>query len=449
MGPTAFDIAAHLRLWHVGPFVGLLLLIAILPLACPRWWESNLHKLLVSGLAALPVAVLFGWFGFATPAGLEAGARVMNALHEYASFIVLLGSLYVVSGGVHLSGDLEARPLVNTAFLAGGAILSNVIGTTGASMLLIRPVLRTNSERRYTVHVPIFFIFLVSNIGGALTPVGDPPLFLGYLRGVPFFWTAVHVWPVWLVTVGLVLLVFFGLDSWFYRKEPRDLLRADVERVVPLRLSGKRNILLLGGIVASVLFLSPVEGHHDLRSYFLREIVMIAMAAASWIWTPRAPRAANRFTFGPILEVAAIFLGVFLTMIPATMLLAERGGVLGVTAPWQYFWASGLLSSFLDNAPTYVAFTAMACGSVGPLSCTSAEHLGTLATGTGAPLLAAISCGAVFMGANSYIGNGPNFMVKAIADQVGYRMPNFFGYCGWALAVLVPIFGLVTLLFFT
>lgn len=446
-GDASSGLGEHFGVPTILPFVALLLGIALFPMILPHWWESNRNKLLVAFAAALPVLILLAVLGLGSPVGAAAGRLLVHALREYFSFIVLLGSLYTIAGGIHLRGDLRGTPLVNSLFLGGGAILANLIGTTGASMLLIRPVLRTNSQRGYARHVPIFFIFLVSNIGGALTPLGDPPLFLGYLRGVPFFWTLVHAWPAWLLTVALVLGLFFALDSWYYSKESKARLEEDRAHVEPLGLEGAINLLLLGGVVGSVLFLSPVEGHHDLRSYYLREIVMIALSVASWFLTPRLIRKKNSFGFGPILEVAALFIGIFVTMIPATVLLEARGASLGLQEPWQYFWATGTLSGFLDNAPTYVTFGALACGHVGIEACPTAEHLGSLAVGAGSPLLLAISLGAVFMGANSYIGNGPNFMVKAIADEAGYKMPSFFGYCGWAAVCLLPVFFIVTMLF--
>jgi len=440
-------LASQMHLWHALPFVGLLLCIAILPMVAPHWFEHNRHKLSVALAWAAPVLILFGYHALAgTAFAQEASRSLLHALKEYFSFIVLLGSLFVISGGIFLRGDLEGKPAVNTAFLAIGAVIANVIGTTGASMLLIRPLLRTNHQRRRTVHIPVFFIFLVSNIGGALTPIGDPPLFLGYLRGVPFFWTVQHVWPIWSTAVVLLLAVFFALDSWFYSQEDAAALTADRGHVVPLGFDGKLNFLLLGGVIASVLWLSPGE-EPSFRDWYAREIAMIALAAVSVAATARAIRQRNAFTFGPILEVAALFVGIFITMIPATMLLEAHGAELGVSRPWQFFWATGALSSFLDNAPTYVTFAALACGSVGPEVCPSAEQLGTLTTGAGLPLLLAISTGAVFMGANSYIGNGPNFMVRAIAEENGYKMPSFFGYMGWAALILLPTFALLTLFF--
>ena len=441
--------AASLPIWTVLPFAALLLCIALLPLAAPRFWESNLRKLLVAAACSLPVLALVLWHVAVRPTGPEALGHLAHAVREYASFIALLASLYVIAGGIFLRGDLKATPAVNTAFLAVGAVLANLVGTTGASMVLIRPILRTNAERRNVKHIPVFFIFLVSNVGGALTPIGDPPLFLGYLRGVPFAWPLLHAWPIWLLGVGVVLVAFFALDTWSYRLETPAARAVDRVRVEPLGLDGWGNLLLLGGVVASVLLLSPAEGVHDLREWHLREAAMVALAGVSLAVTPRAVRARNVFSFGPILEVAALFAGIFVTMLPATLLLEVHGGELGLHAPWHFFWATGALSSFLDNAPTYVTFASVACGELGPGVCESATRLGGMAASPeGIPILLAVSVGAVFMGANTYIGNGPNFMVRAIAEEAGVRMPSFFGYMVWALVVLFPVYLLVTAVFF-
>jgi Na+/H+ antiporter NhaD/arsenite permease-like protein len=410
-------LGASLPLCWVLPFAGLLLGIAILPLAAPRWWEKHHNKALVSLGFGLPVAVL---------TGLRDPAPVLHELSEYVSFIILLGSLYVIAGGLVLRGDIKATPAVNTLFLAVGALLANVVGTTGASMLLIRPLLRTNSERRFVRHIPVFFIFLVSNIGGALTPLGDPPLFLGYLRGVPFVWT-LRLAPVWAVTVGLVLAVFFLWDRAAYATEKLADVERDLASQVPLSLAGKRNLLLLAGVVGAVLLPTP-----------WREVGMATLAALSLALTPGGLRKENGFSFGPIIEVAILFLGIFLCMVPALAILQARGGELGLRSPWQFFWATGLLSSFLDNAPTYLTFLSLAQG----------LHLSPEILGIPHRMLQAISAGAVFMGANSYIGNGPNFMVKAISDEANVKTPSFFGYMALSAGVLLPIFALVTLLFF-
>jgi Na+/H+ antiporter NhaD/arsenite permease-like protein len=409
---------APLPLYSVAPFVAMLVAIAALPLARPRWWDSNRNKLRVAALLAAPVFVLYL---------VREPAALVHTASDYVSFIVLLGSLYVIAGGVLLRGDLEARPLVNTAFLAAGAVLASVVGTTGASMLLIRAVLQTNRERARVVHTVVFFIFLVSNIGGLLTPLGDPPLFLGYLAGVPFTWTF-GLWLPWLVMTGALLAVYFVWDSIEYARETETSRRRDRARIEPLSLRGTQNVLWLIGVVAAVVFLRAPA----------REIVLVVLAGLSLWRTPREIRRANRFTGHPMVEVAVLFLGIFVTMMPALELLHRRGGELGVREPWQFFWATGVLSSFLDNAPTYLAFLALGQG------------LGLPPAVVGVPesILAAISVGAVAMGANTYIGNAPNFMVKAVAEEAGVRMPSFLGYMAYSGAVLLPLFVAVTLLFF-
>jgi len=405
-------------LYWVLPFAVMLLAIAVCPLRMAHWWERNANKLLVSSLLGLPVAGLYL---------VREPKALVHMGEEYVSFILLLAALYVISGGIRLTGDLEATPLTNAAFLAVGAGLASFLGTTGASMLLIRPLLQTNRERARVRHTVVFFIFLVSNVGGLLTPLGDPPLFLGYLRGVPFTWTF-RLWGHWLFAVVVLLLVYLGWDWVQHARESPSALRRDRTERTPLRLQGALNGVWLLGVVAAVAFLrAPV-----------REAVMIALAALSLWRTPEAIRRANGFTSYPIAEVAVLFFGIFLTMIPALELLRGRGGELGVREPWQFFWAAGMLSSFLDNAPTYLTFLALAQG----------LGLADQVVGVTHAVLAAISVGAVFMGANTYIGNAPNFMVKAIAEEAKVPMPSFLGYMVYSGAVLLPLFGAVTLVFF-
>lgn len=432
--------------WSIIPFAGMLLSIALMPMIAHHWWESNKNQLLVALGWASPVLGYLLYLGFTDHMGVGHSAflSIEHAIAEYVSFIALLGSLYIISGGILLRGDLQGKPVVNTSFLAIGAVLANVVGTTGASMLLIRPMLRTNSERSHTWHIPIFFIFLVSNVGGALTPIGDPPLFLGYLRGVPFFWTLEALWSIWVPVVGFLLAIFFVMDTVLYGREDAPHRADDNAHVEPLRLEGSFNFLLLAGVIASVLLLSPVHGEPSFRDYYAREIAMALLAGASVLWTSRSIRERNAFNYGPILEVSALFVGIFIAMIPATKLLETHGAALGLTEPWQYFWASGTLSALLDNAPTYVTFAAMACGA--DAACTDANNLAPLALGESSKLLQAIALGSVFCGAGSYIGNGPNFMVRAIAEQSGYKMPSFFGYTGWALLILGPTYLLMTLI---
>ncbi len=421
--------------WMVVFFVAMLLSIAILPLTkLEHWWEHNRNKLIVSGLlSAYPLVYL-------TVLQPDIQALEHSILGEYVPFIILLGTLFYVSGGILFTGDLKATPMTNLKFLAFGTLIASVVGTTGASMLLIRPVLRTNMERKNKVHVVVFFIFLVSNVGGSLLPIGDPPLFLGYLRGVPFLWT-LNLWKEMLLVAGALLIIFYLLDSHFYKKESRADIAEDNAHVEPLRVQGLLNLIWLAGIVVCVALVREEHGP------FLREALMVACAVASKFTTPPGLREKNQFTWFPILEVAALFIGIFITMIPALMLLKANGGQLGVDSDAKFFWATGILSSFLDNAPTYLVFFETAQGMVASGALTG-EMLPV--AGGQIPLLTltAISCGAVFMGANTYIGNGPNFMVKAIAEEAGVRMPSFFGYMRWSLSLLVPLFLLATLVFF-
>ncbi len=420
-------------MWMLTFFVIMLLSIAVLPLTkLEHWWHKNENKLLVGMvLAAYPLI----WVTFLT----HNYSALFHVIEEYISFIVLLGTLFYVSGGILLKGDLQAKPSTNLKFLIFGTSIASIIGTTGASMLLIRPLLRTNHERRYKVHIVIFFIFLVSNIGGSLLPIGDPPLFLGYLRGVPFLWT-LGLWKQMALVCVLLLTGFYLLDSHFWKRESDSVKKWDASTVEPIAVHGKSNIIWLMGIVLCVALIKPEYG------LFLREAAMIGCAVASKFTTKGNIREQNRFSWFPILEVAALFIGIFLTMIPAQMLLSARGGELGVDSPAKFFWITGLLSSFLDNAPTYVVFFETAKGMVeqGLLSGTMVSDTIQVPT----IVLQAISVGAVFMGANTYIGNGPNFMVKAIAEEQKIEMPSFFGYIKWSAMVLIPCFILVTLVFF-
>jgi Na+/H+ antiporter NhaD/arsenite permease-like protein len=430
--PHAAPLGDVLPLWSVAPFALLLLAIAVVPLAAPHFWESHRSKALVSAALGVPVAVAIA---------LRAPQLLGHVALEYASFMALLGALFVIAGGIVLRGDLRATPAVNTGFLAAGAVLANLIGTTGASMLLIRPLLQTNlPERRHVRHLAVFFVFVVANCGGLLTPLGDPPLFLGYLRGVPFTWT-LRLVREWAFVVGVLLAIFFVLDAVAVRREPVDV-RRDRAEYRPLALAGVQNFVYLIGVMLLVLG-SPMLPEGAIREG-VRLGGLVAMAGLSLATTPRALRRENGFTFGPIVEVAVLFAGIFATMIPALEILRARGASFGVHEPWQFYWLTGALSSFLDNAPTYLTFLSLAQSLGGGADATVAVAGGDVS----ARLLAAISCGAVMMGANSYIGNGPNFMVKAIAEEQGVTMPSFFGYLGWAAVFLLPLFGLVTLLFF-
>jgi Na+/H+ antiporter NhaD/arsenite permease-like protein len=433
-GASAEALGARLPAWSVVPFGLMLLAIAVLPMVAPHFWDRNRNKALVSLVLGGPVAL---WIGLLDP------AAVLHTAHEYTAFVVLLGALFVISGGVVVRGTLAGTPGVNTVLLALGAVLASLIGTTGASMVLVRPLLRANSVRRDKTHVVVFFIFVVANAGGLLTPLGDPPLFLGFLRGVPFLWT-LRLAPIWLLVNGALLLVFYVVDSTLFRREdlatPGDLDEIAVAHEVPVSVAGGLNFVWLAGIVAVLLAAGTL---HLPRG--VQEAGMLLLVLLAWVTTPRALREENGFGFGPIVEVAALFAGIFATMIPALAVLNARGGELGVRTGWQFFWASGLLSSFLDNAPTYLTFASVGSGLLG----TDAADLGQLlAHPDGAAILTAVSAGSVLMGANTYIGNGPNFMVKSIAELSGVQMPGFFRYMLWSGLILLPLFVAVTLVFF-
>ena len=439
-------------LWVI-PFALFLLAIAVLPLVAPHFWERNRNKGLVAAVLGLPVAV---WL-LVGPA--EGAHWLLASLEEYVAFIVLLGALFVITGGIYLKGSLAGTPIVNTAFLGIGALIASFIGTTGASMLLIRPLLRANRTRVKRAHIVVFFIFVVSNGGGMLTPLGDPPLFLGFLRGVPFLWTF-RLFQEWALVNGVLLVVFNLLDQAIFNREEKLRPGSQLEEVQkvkePLSIEGKQNLLYLVGVIA-VIYLVGTYGSRisssDTVQKGLQVAGMLAMAALSLRTTPKPIRVLNRFSYAPILEVAVIFIGIFVTMVPALKILEAWGedGTIKIDQSWQFFWASGALSSFLDNAPTYLTFATLACGVVGRETATTIDpgNLSELlAYANGVAYLTAISCGAVFMGANTYIGNGPNFMVKAIAEENQVRMPSFFGYMLWSVGILVPLFVLVTFLFF-
>ena len=437
--------------WSVLPFAAYLLVIAVVPLFLGHFWEKNRNKFIVALAASIPAAVYL-----LTSHG---GHLLVDSLKEYVAFIVLLASLFVISGGVVLKGSLAGTPIVNTAFLALGAVLASFIGTTGASMLLVRPLLRANERRMRKVHIVIFFIFIVSNGGGMLTPLGDPPLFLGFLRGVAFLWTLQLLAP-WALVNGMLLVLFNVLDQAVLNKEELERKGSQLEEVQlgkePVRILGLVNFLWLLGVIGincAVGYFGRKHGWNDDLQKLLLVGGMGAMAGLSILTTSRELRRANKFTWGPIIEVAVIFIGIFVTMVPATLLLEEMGksGEIRMTSAWQFFWGSGALSSFLDNAPTYVTFASLACGVVGGQvgQTIDPSNLGQLlAHPQGVLFLKAVSCGSVFMGANTYIGNGPNFMVKAIAEEGGVKMPSFFGYMAWSIGILIPIFVFVTLLFF-
>ncbi|MDD5349594.1 MAG: sodium:proton antiporter [Chthoniobacteraceae bacterium] len=412
--------------WLLLPFVAMLLAIALLPFAAPRHWEER-HPWWALVLGALSA----GYYLFIR----RDPVPVLHAAHEYVSFLVMIGSLFVVAGGIHLVVKGEARPWMNLLFLALASVVSNLIGTTGASMLLIRPWIRMNKYRITNYHI-VFFIFLVSNVSGCLTPIGDPPLFLGFLKGIPFWWTLQHCWRPWAFGVLALLGIFYVLDVLNFHKAPRPVRERATARET-WRFGGLHNLLFLGMILGSVFVKHPA---------FLREGIMAAAALASWATTRREVHLANDFTMGPVKEVAWLFLGIFATMIPALQYLQVHAASLGLRSEWDFYWATGLLSGVLDNAPTFLAFLATAFGLAGldletGMPVFLASHAGKLA---------AISVSAVFFGAMTYIGNGPNFMVKAIADRAKVETPGFFGYVlRYALPFLLPVLFLVGILFFS
>ncbi len=445
-------LGAQLPLVSVLPFVVLLLAIAVAPLLAPRWWHSNRNKALVAALVALPVLLQLG-FAMGEPGRAVLGEKA----HEYLGFIVVIGALFVITGGIHIEGSLSGTPLVNTGMLGIGALLANVVGTTGASVLLIRPLLRANKSRRRTTHIVVFFIFIVANCGGLLTPVGDPPLLLGFLKGVPFEWT-LRLWPQWLTVSAVLLFVFNAWDQWVFDREERERPGSQLEQVMahePLRIRGAAAMAALGGVLVTIVLAGRAASGGLSWVPGTQEAIIGALAVTAYVATPHDNRKDNAFTFGPIVEVAVVFAAIFVTMAPVLEILnawsqgarTVLGMSFGVSQPWQYFWTTGALSSLLDNAPTYLAFAASAAGLQGVPA--HGPYIGSLAIDPdGARILAAIATGSVFMGANTYIGNAPNFMVKAIAEENGIKMPSFFGYMAYSCGILLPIFVAITLLFF-
>lgn len=440
------SLGQNLSVLTVLPFVALLGFIAICPLFFAHWWEKNQNKGIIVGLLSVPLALYLIFL-----VDVNWSHDLLEKIKEYISFMILLGALYIISGGIYVKGSLNGTPLANTCILALGAVIASIIGTTGASVLLIRPLLRANKSRQNKAHIVVLFIFIVSNCGGLLTPLGDPPLFLGFLKGVPFEWT-LQLWPQWLL-VNLLLLVIFNVwDQFALDKEEKERAGSQLEEVMkhePIGIQGMLNFVFLAGIVATIFF----SGQFSFR-WGVSELLMLVIAGLAYFTTPKENRENNKFTFAPIIEVAVLFIGIFITMAPALQILNswgkdERevfGFAFGMKDPMQFFWASGALSSFLDNAPTYLTFAATACG-IEKIAVDDTPYLAQLVKA--APkLLAAVSCGSVFMGANTYIGNGPNFMVKAIAEENGVKMPSFFGYMAYSGCILIPIFIVVTLLFF-
>ena len=421
------------------PFVIMLLCIAVGPLVAEHWWENNRNKLIVSLILGIPTAIWLCLNGLSDD-------LIHQMVFDYVPFIILLTALFTVTGGIRISGNLAAKPIVNTAFLGIGYLLASIMGTTGAAMLLIRPLIETNQERKHKVHTILFFIAAVANCGGLLTPLGDPPLFLLYLKGAEFTWF-MGMLPEWAFAGALLLLVYFIVDTMMYKKEDAADLAKDNNEQTSVKITGNINFLYLIGVVCAVAFINPgtipAMGDHHAPIYvkLLREIVLVILILASWFTTKQQIRKDNNYSWGPIIEVAVLFVGIFATMTPALLFLKANAGNLGITEPWQFVYATGALSSFLDNAPTALAFHSVAGGL--PV----AEGVSIVA-GIDELLLKAISMGAVFFGAMTYIGNGPNFMVKAIAEQNKIQMPSFFGYMfKFSLIVLLPIYVITQLIF--
>jgi Na+/H+ antiporter NhaD/arsenite permease-like protein len=445
-------LGTQLPLASALPFVALLAAIAVAPLVAPHWWHSNRNKAVVAALVSLPVLWLLG-VAFGEPGRAVLGEKI----HEYVAFIIVIGALFVIAGCVHVQGSLSGTPLGNTGVLGLGAVLANVLGTTGASVLLIRPLLRANKSRRRTVHIVVFFIFIVSNCGGLLTPIGDPPLLLGFLKGVPFEWT-LRLWPQWLTATAALLVTFNVWDQWALGREERERPGSQFERAMahePLRVRGAVSMAALGGVLLTIIAAGKAAAGGRPWAAGTQEAIIVAFALAAYVATSRENRRRNAFTFGPIIEVAVLFAGIFVTMAPVLEILnawsqgarTVLGTKFGVSHPWEFFWTTGALSSVLDNAPTYLAFAASAAGLQGIAA--HGQFVGALALDPeAAPLLAAVSTGAVFMGANTYIGNAPNFMVKAIAEEGGIKMPSFFGYMAYSCGILLPLFVAITLLYF-
>lgn len=449
----------QLPLWSMIPFAGMLLSIAIFPIVKPHWWEKNM----------LWVA-LFWSFVFLVPFFFVYGAdeTIYQLIHtvvlDYVPFLLLLFALYAVAGGIVIKGSMVGTPKLNTIILAIGTVLASVIGTTGAAMVLIRPLIRANEFRKRKMHTIIFFIFLVCNIGGALTPVGDPPLFMGFLRGVPFFWTTIHLLPLYVFTSVVLLVIYYIFENKMYKKDLAEGCVQPEHTGEKIKIEGLHNLLYIvlilfavvmsGTLAQSPMFQNPdgsVKGlhlyslhGHDLVATWpniIKDILLLVAAFLSMKTTKKEIREFNNFNWAAIEEVAKLFIGIFITMIPALAILGARGASLGLHTEWQFFWSTGMLSGFLDNTPTYLVFltTAAAMG--------AAEGLATTIGIVEVPILIAVSAGAVFMGALSYIGNAPNFMVRSIAEESNIKMPSFFGYMKWSFGILIPLFLLDTLIF--
>ncbi|HSK81653.1 MAG TPA: sodium:proton antiporter [Thermoanaerobaculia bacterium] len=451
-GAAGPELGTILPAWSAVPFAGILLSIALFPLLAPRFWHHNYPKVALFWGLALVVPFVWAYRGQA----LHEIAHV--AVIDYIPFIILLSALFTIGGGIFIRGSLRGTPAVNAAILAIGTLLASWVGTTGAAMLLIRPLLRANAGRRYKAHSVVFFIFLVANIGGSLTPLGDPPLFLGFLHGVPFFWTF-RLFNEFVLVATLVLLAYVAVDFFLWKREDAVVRERPATRGEPLRIEGSHNFLFLLGVLAAVIVSGiwhpgevEVLGVHQGIQNLARDAFLLLMLAGSWYTTSQRIRKENGYSWAPIKEVAILFAAIFATIIPALAILqaGERGAMAGliqaVRTPAHFFWATGLLSSFLDNAPTYLTFLSTALGRLSPGMPEREAILQLIASHEA--YLKAIATGAVFMGANTYIGNAPNFMVKSIAEESGIEMPSFFGYMIYSVAVLIPVFVLVTWIFF-
>lgn len=456
LGSEGAQAAGGVPAWLCIPFAGLLLCIAVFPLIRPVWWEE--HQAWAVAFWSLLFLIPFG---FLNGTGTAVETALECLVNDYLTFIVLLFGLFCVAGNITLEGDLAGSPRVNVALLLFGTMLSSLVGTTGASMLMVRPLIKMNAWRKHRRHIMVFFIFLISNIGGCLTPIGDPPLLMGFARGVPFFWS-LRLLPILLLNAAVLLFLFYHVDMRAYRKDIAAGMKPDISKPgTEIHIRGLHNLIYLVMIVAAVILSGtlpgmplfqnaqgevlsiPLFGKVVLTIPAILEIVIILLAALlSFKTTDVSVRKANHFTWGAIQEVAVLFIGIFITMQPALMLLKKIGPSLPLDSPLSMFWATGALSSFLDNTPTYLVFLTTACAQG------YADGIVTTLGTVPAKMLTAISCGAVFMGANTYIGNAPNFMVKAISDENGIRMPSFFGYLLWSLAFLIPVFLLDSLIFF-
>ncbi len=453
---TSVHLGSELPLWSAIPFVGILLSIAVFPLIAPRFWHHHFPKVTAAWalIFAVPFLVVYS---------TQAIHEILHIyLLDYIPFIILLWGLFTISGGIYIKGSLKGTPILNTFLILIGTALASWVGTTGAAMIMIRPLLRANADRKHKVHLIVFFIFLVANIGGTLTPLGDPPLFLGFLHGVSFFWT-LSLFPELFIVAVILLIIFFVWDSILYRKEePTEI---EVKEKVPLKIEGAFNFIFLLGVVSGVLFSGIVHlgevtvlGIHMHIQGIIRDVWIIMMGLLSLKFTSQAIREENEFSWFPIKEVAYLFAGIFMTIIPALAILkaGEQGAmallIKAVETPQQFFWVTGTLSSFLDNAPTYLTFFNTALGKLGLTEPAIREAFAAGTISASFPeferLLVGISLGAVFMGANTYIGNAPNFMVKSIAEQSGVKMPSFFGFMfKYSIPILIPVFFIITLIF--